>query len=129
METQQQQDEGSMLAIQDIVNFVATLNTRVELGLSESINVFDYSPVLAEDDTETGSFWFNYTDMLTQATNEGTPRLETIKGLVIHGQVLKGLTGDITAGLPESLQGIHNIGHVVTDDPASLGFRLIEEAE
>jgi len=117
-------NETTMLAIKDIVDFVATLDTRITLGQSETTSVFDYHPII-----DGIGFWFNYTDMLEHATDEGSPRLETIKGLVIHGQVLKGTTGDMTEFLPVELQGIHNIAHVVTDDPESLGLYIEEEPE
>jgi len=122
-------NETTMLAIKDIFNFTASLDTLVELGLSETIDVFSYSPVLDDLDQPTGSFWFNYTEALANATTNGALRLETIKGLLIHGQVLKGITGDITSSLPVELQGIHNISHIVTDTPELLGFRTVNLTE
>jgi hypothetical protein len=122
-------NEDTMMAIKDIVDFVATLNTRIQMGESTTTSVFDYYPVLDENQEETGSFWFNYSDMIQHATDEGASRIETIKGLVIHGQVLRSLTGDLTAVLPQALQGIHNIEHIVTDNPTSYGFIITEEIE
>lgn len=126
--------------VQHLVNFIATLEIRVQVEGAETTNVFDYYPVLDAEGNETGMYWFEYTDMLAQCTDNGQGIVELVKGLVATGNAKDAIvqavlvpmiqatnpefTFDFKDYLPEALHETHGVNRIETDDPASFGMYI-----